>query len=374
MRGTAIAISLAALIVGAVRYRQSRQLPRDMSRGGIELVYDLDLERVVDERFQRQLEELVERLRRQDTPASALAPRPRSATLTAPGLDEAKLRAALAGSLLVAGPFPPNGLATVALPEEEAARIADAALQQIARIARERIAGLELCVPSVKQSAGRIVVGLPGVDEAGAARVKRLLAIGGRLEVREVDPGLALVAAATQLPPGAAVALVADPWRAPDGTVVAARALEAATTEELERARAGFAPSAFAGGYEALAGPAEGTPPRARLYLVKRAELDTADVRSVAVASGRVEIALSPVAADRFTALTARLVGRKLAFVLDRRILSAPLVMESIPGGQVSIALDSSRLDPSLVAAALRSGALPSPLTLASEREYGPGP
>ncbi len=53
--------------------------------------------------------------------------------------------------------------------------------------------------------------------------------------------------------------------------------------------------------------------------------------------SGRKQLSLKFVAADKrsFFELTKRIKGRKMAVIVDDEVLSAPIVMESIPGGSV---------------------------------------
>jgi preprotein translocase subunit SecD len=65
-------------------------------------------------------------------------------------------------------------------------------------------------------------------------------------------------------------------------------------------------------------------------------------------------------------------VGRRLAIVLDDKILSMPLIRERIPGGQVRITGDFTMKDAQDQALVLRAGAFPVPLQIAEERTVGP--
>jgi preprotein translocase subunit SecD len=365
-----VAALLALVGVAGVGWRVAhRSLPHDFRRGGLELLYDVDVDGAVDETFQRALEDVVQRLREGGVAVTSLAPRPRAATIHAPGLDGERLRAALAG-LPVVGEAVPGG-ATLRLPDDAAARIADAAMQRTARVTHDRIAGMELCLPTVKQAAGRLVVGLPGVNAAALARAKRALALGGRLELREVDRGDALAGAAT----AAGVHAEVETWS--DG--VSGRAL-AGDLPSLERARAALL---VPGGLEPLIAPPIDDRSPARLYLVvRRAEVDGEALRraeaAVDAATGRAELDLTfdDGGAARLAALTRRVIGRRLALVLDGRILAAPLVGSAITGGRLRLPIGgvASRDELSDLAAALAVGPLPARLTLASERVVGPTP
>ncbi len=75
----------------------------------------------------------------------------------------------------------------------------------------------------------------------------------------------------------------------------------------------------------------------------------------------QVAITFTPEGGRRFEELTASLVDRRLAIVLDGRVMSAPVVMERIGGGRAVISLGVGGFEELLaeaygIAAALRSG------------------
>jgi preprotein translocase subunit SecD len=116
-----------------------------------------------------------------------------------------------------------------------------------------------------------------------------------------------------------------------------------------------------------------------RLYLVaRRAEVAAETIADARVQRGEgapsVELTFDPRGAAAFEALTTRIVGHLLAIVLDGAVLAAPLVMSPIRGGKAIVTLgavapDELARQAETLAAALRGGALPSPLTLVSERK-----
>jgi preprotein translocase subunit SecD len=72
-----------------------------------------------------------------------------------------------------------------------------------------------------------------------------------------------------------------------------------------------------------------------------------------------------------FGELTTRLKGRKMLIVLDGVVLAAPLVLEPITAGRVTLVAPGSAEANRLLGAALAGGALPA-LELLSEKPYGP--
>ncbi len=85
-----------------------------------------------------------------------------------------------------------------------------------------------------------------------------------------------------------------------------------------------------------------------------------------------VSFTLDRVGAKRFGKATSTNIGRKLAIVLDGKIISAPVIRDTIASGNGQISggfTFQSATDLSLL---LRSGALPAPLNIIEERTVGP--
>ena len=87
-----------------------------------------------------------------------------------------------------------------------------------------------------------------------------------------------------------------------------------------------------------------------------------------------VSFSLDRLGAKRFGKATTEGVGRRLAIVLDNKIISAPIIKDAIVSGNGQITgggLDfQSATDLALL---LRSGALPAPMNIIEERTVGPG-
>ena len=84
-----------------------------------------------------------------------------------------------------------------------------------------------------------------------------------------------------------------------------------------------------------------------------------------------ISLHLNSRGATRFDQVTADNVGRKLAIVLDRIVQSAPLINTRISGGTAQITGSFSPEESRQLAIVLRSGALPAPLIIQSERTVG---
>ncbi len=116
-------------------------------------------------------------------------------------------------------------------------------------------------------------------------------------------------------------------------------------------------------------------PPYWRTYYVVRAPTlasqGIADARPIVdpVTEGSaVQITLGADARTAFAALSRGSVGKKLALVIDDRVVSAPIIMGPITSGRLTIALgdDAREGDARQLAIALSSGPLPGPVVEAS--------
>ncbi len=76
--------------------------------------------------------------------------------------------------------------------------------------------------------------------------------------------------------------------------------------------------------------------------------------------------------ARKFGAFTKDNVGRPFAIVLDDKVMSAPVIREAILGGSGQISGNFSVESSNTLAVQLRSGALPTKLTIVEERTVGP--
>jgi protein-export membrane protein SecD len=85
-----------------------------------------------------------------------------------------------------------------------------------------------------------------------------------------------------------------------------------------------------------------------------------------------VSFSLDRVGAKRFARITTNNVGKRLAIILDNKIVSAPQIREPILGGNGQISGNFTFQSATDLAVLLRSGALPAPLNIIEERTVGP--
>ena len=85
-----------------------------------------------------------------------------------------------------------------------------------------------------------------------------------------------------------------------------------------------------------------------------------------------VSFTFDRVGAKKFGRATTDNVGKRIAIILDNKIISAPVIQEPILGGNGQITGDFTFQSATDLALLLRSGALPAPLTIIEERTVGP--
>ena len=85
-----------------------------------------------------------------------------------------------------------------------------------------------------------------------------------------------------------------------------------------------------------------------------------------------VSFTLDRVGAKRFGKATSSNIGRQLAIILDGKIISAPVIRDTIASGSGQISGGFTFQSATDLALLLRSGALPAPLNIIEERTVGP--
>ena len=102
------------------------------------------------------------------------------------------------------------------------------------------------------------------------------------------------------------------------------------------------------------------------------AGLDTVAVGSTTLQGYSISFTLKPDASKAFADYTTANVGKTLAIVLDKKIISAPNIKEPITGGQGSISGSFTLESANTLAVQLRSGSLPIPVKVVESRTVGP--
>ena len=85
-----------------------------------------------------------------------------------------------------------------------------------------------------------------------------------------------------------------------------------------------------------------------------------------------VAFTLNRLGSQRFGQATTKNIGKRLAIILDNQAISAPVIQDSITGGQGTISGNFTFQSATDLALLLRSGALPAPLSKVEERTVGP--
>ncbi len=85
-----------------------------------------------------------------------------------------------------------------------------------------------------------------------------------------------------------------------------------------------------------------------------------------------VSFTLDRVGAKRFGKATSKGIGKQLAIILDGKIISAPVIQDTIASGNGQISGGFTFQSATDLALLLRSGALPAPLNIIEERTVGP--
>jgi preprotein translocase subunit SecD len=225
------------------------------------------------------------------------------------------------------------------------ARIHETTMEQSLETIRRRIDQLGLTEPTVVPTGradNEILVQLPG--EGDPTRAKAVIQAGGQLELRRV--------ADDRTYSSEAEALAAHGGVLPPGT-------------ELVRGRADSASGNQAGG--------EVWYVLDRLPVVTGQDLRSANPSPNTEQPGRYQVnfTLSTSAAQRFGPFTEANIQRRMAIVLDHRVVSAPVIQSRIE--------DSGRIEGNFsqeeaqdLALVLRSGALPASIKYLEERTVGP--
>ena len=90
-----------------------------------------------------------------------------------------------------------------------------------------------------------------------------------------------------------------------------------------------------------------------------------------------VSMEFTPLGGDRFEDITGRNIKRRFAIILDGKVESAPVIQSKIAGGHGQITMGSSSVEQQLqdsrkLELVLRSGALPAPISPSNEQRIGP--
>ncbi len=213
------------------------------------------------------------------------------------------------------------------------------------RIVENRVNGLGVAEPLVQQSGDRrLVIELPGLanDEQALALLKQT----GLLEF--VDMGSTVLAVGTEIQTDMALGTAEGAAPTPAATGAATAATPAATTEAVPT-------------------------PAAPIYHTVMAGSDLTSA-TVQTQNGTIVVAFKLTDNGRkvFSDYTSANVGKILAIVLDKKIISSPRINSPITDGSGVIEGQFTIAEANNLALQLRYGSLPVPLRVAESRTVGP--
>ncbi len=227
-------------------------------------------------------------------------------------------------------------LVVMDLPDAEQDRIKKSAAEQALETIRNRIDQFGVSEPDIRnQGEKRILIQLPGITDTD--RAKNLIGKTALLEFKLVDE-----------------------------------------THDLNSALQGNVPSGSEILYQETEDADTGRVRKTPFLLKKRAALTGAylsDAR-VQIESQYNEVSVSmrldKKGARIFEKLTEENVNKRLAIVLDNKVITAPSIKEKIPNGEARITGNYSAAEAHDLAIILRAGTLPAPVKIIEERTVGP--
>ncbi len=359
---TVIVVCLAGIVFVAPNFLSSRLagnlpvwLPHQQInlgldlRGGSHLLLEVDVEALIKERLEAIVDATRTTLRQARIGYTGLGVAGRSVALRLRNLDDLEAAERLLNELAtpvrtslfgqserdIEVEIGEDGGVTIALTEEAVEESRRAAVEQSIEIVRRRIDETGVREPTIqRQGAERILVQLPGFDDPD--RIKRLLGRTAKMVFRLVDPNTTVKdARAGRLPAGSELlddAAEVDATGQPLQYVVRKRVM--VSGDQLIDAQVGT------------------------------------DSRS---GQPVVNFRFDSAGGKRFGEVTRDNVGRPFAIVLDRQVISAPVIREAILGGAGQISGRFTFQEATDLALLLRAGALPAPLKILEERTVGPG-
>src|SRR3954453_20765738 len=223
-----------------------------------------------------------------------------------------------------------GGLIRLSVPQAAITERIRQTIEQSIQIVERRVNQLGTVEPIIqRQGADRILVQVPGLQDP--TRLKKLLGETANMEFRMVD-------------------LTVPPDQVASGRVPA-------DSEVL--------PSAEAGGQNYVI---------KKQVLVSGGELTDAQP-SFDQRTGQpvVSFKFNTSGSRKFAQATTEHLKEPFAIVLDKKVISAPVIQEPITGGQGQISGSFTVQQANDLAILLRAGALPAPLTIIEERTVGPG-
>ncbi len=353
-------------------------------KGGIHFVLSVDVEKAVQDRVDRQTDEIVKRLEEEKIPFTSVKADPVDPIIRIVIQSESdgeKFRDKIVDYFQTFRKTAQTGLEyELTMREDYIQNLKESSVDQAIETLRSRIDALGLKEPViVKQGANSILIQLPGYKDVERARsiIGQTAQLEFKIVAEDKDP---LAAYAENLPEG--VSLQQGRGQTSEGGMVSYLYAVGADKETLLNWLKGKAPEGTEFLLEELV-KAEGK--EYMSWLVERKAYLTGDMLTdarVDVDQQRnrpyVSLSFDRNGARIFEEVTGKFIKRKMAIVLDNRVNSAPVIQSKISGGNAMITLNSmSDFNTTLAEAkdlslVLRAGSLPAPVTFEENRTVGP--
>jgi preprotein translocase subunit SecD len=398
-------------------------------RGGLRLVYTVDVEEALKDKRDRYFDEMRQQLavayglHSGDKPATreefaALEqkvhlekPRDKVSVINIvfnDPADDAKIDDAFLKRFQaeMATQRPQKGSVTFKMRPDVETRFRESAVSQAKDTINRRVDELGLREAAVTVRDEDIIIEVPGEDERTFKEIRDIISQTARLEFKILDDGNDFFGQATkgikeeELPKGVSINNIENAPVGPGQTkpVHFARVKKDAN-ETMKEARARLAewvatinvPDDHEVGYSVEYESDPNTMRQSEIgwrtyYLFNKAEITgdmlrdaqaVPDQSSGGLGGWYVALTFTDAGGDRFEEVTAANIKRRFAIILDNKVESAPVIQTKIAGGHAQITLGSSDTESQLDEArklelVLRSGALPAPISPSNEQRIGP--
>ena len=298
-------------------------------KGGIHLVVDVDIEKVIEQQVSDNINVIRRTLREEKIRYRKLDNNTTQVSVVLKKPEDSDKAARLLEKTLVGYDMeqPEDGTIVFTISESEAKEIRSYAIEQTIEVIRRRVDALGTTEPVImRQGDRRVLVQIPGYEDS--ARAKAIIGQTAQLDFKLVDEkGDLDEALAGRIPPGDMIAYFDD-----------------------------------------------GRP----ILLKKRTELSGKDVSMARITidsqsnQPAVSLKFNNQGARKFDRLTKENVKKRFAILLEGVVQSAPVIQERISGGTAQITGAFSPAEAQGLAIVLRAGALPAPIKVVEERSIGP--
>jgi len=298
-------------------------------KGGIHLVIDVDIEKVVSQQVSDNINTIRRTLREEKIRYKKLDSNATQVSVVLKKSEDADKAERLLAKVMTGYEIEQSDENTFVftISESEAKEIKSYAIEQTIEVIRRRVDALGTTEPVImRQGDRRVLVQIPGYEDS--ARAKSIIGQTAQLDFKLVDEKGDLDSAlAGRIPAGSMIAYFAD-----------------------------------------------GRP----ILLKKRTELSGKDVTMARITidsqsnQPAVSLKFNNQGGRKFDRLTKENVKKRFAILLEGVVQSAPVIQERISGGTAQITGSFTTADAHNLAIVLRAGALPAPIKVVEERSIGP--